>query len=933
MTNTQLTPSQAELLHKLSSNHMSPFETTSLLLSMFVPFIPFDWRLKIYFFVNTLHNQSFSLINFILITLVSIFLIFVVTKVLFIAYKLILLKKQLKNMDNVFLEIKPPHISLQSAYSTKELLAILHNLASPKSFKDKLFQKRTAYSLELVASKTEGIRYFVQVPEEEKDIVKKALLSYMPDLKIKESQDYLLTEKFKDDESSPIEWRITEFKQSNDFSFPLQSQKLLKEHDPIAYITGNMTKLSAYELISLQFVITPAAKRIDDKANRIINAILNDENVFKEIKSNSESWFLKIPLFLIKLYLFIILSFITVPLGILQLILSNGAFGTLFPLKGLLFPGTQKYTYNSHQKEIIEEVKQKLDQPLFEVSIKTLSILESVTAHKERDKGFVASLASFTNPGWQSLSASKPLFSFKKLLFSLFKQLSPSLFNGRIRTFSAASILSVSELSDLYHFPYSQTTKTENIVKVHAKELPAPLSLKQDDKDVVFAKNDFGGETTLIGLTKEERRRHVYVIGQTGSGKSTLLLSSIANDLKQGKGMAVIDPHGTLADNVLACIPKKRVKDVIYFDPDELEYPIGINLLELTPGLSENDADREKEFVCESVISLFRKVFSESMTVGKNAHRIESILRNTIYTSFTVPDRTIFTVYDLLEDPEFRNSVVNKLEDERLKKFWKNLFNKAGDWQQFKVISPVTDRIGRFLYSPSAKRILDQPKSTINFDKIMNEGKILVCNLSRGKLGEDTSEVLGIMIMNKLQLATLKRARVLEEKRRDFYLYVDEFQYFATQSFIKMLSEARKYRLNITMAEQTTSQQSDKNLVNIILANAGTVISFKSANPDDEKRILPQFEPYVEKGELYNLPAFHFYIKMGATNPEEAFSGETTLIETAKDETLIERIKQESRKNYATIYKKPVQKETNHTVNKEDKNNQSSGSDDIGSLL
>jgi len=892
MNNSQLTPEQAELLHKLSSKNMSLFETGSLLISMLGLPLPIEWRMKIYFFVNSLHNNPVGLINFTLITLFSVIGIFIVIKAIAIGIKILLLKRQLRNQNTVLLEIKPPHISLQSAYSTKELLTILHNLASPKSFWDRFFQKRTSYSLELVASKTEGIRYLVQVPEEEKDIVRKAFLSFMPDLKIKEAEDYV---------KQDSKWKITEYKQSNDFAYPLQSQKTLKEHDPIAYITGNMTKLSDNELISLQLVVTPATKKINEKANRIITAILDDGNVFSEISKNTGFWFLRIPFFILKLYLFIQLCFITVPFGMLQLIISNGAYGNLFPHKGLIVSDKKKYTYNTHQKEIVEEIKQKLDQSLFEVSIKTLSVLESATTQKEREKGFNASLSPFSNPGWQSLRAHKPLLSFNRVLFTFFKQFPLTLFKSRARFFSIPSIFSVSELSDLYHFPFSNTTKTENIAKVHSKELPAPISLKSDENfDVVFAKNTYGDSETMIGLAEDERRRHMYIIGATGSGKSTLLLSMIYQDIQNGKGICVIDPHGELAQTVIACIPKSRKDDFIYINPDDLEYPIGLNLLEPTPGLSENDQLREKEFITESVISLFRKVFSDAWSA--HGHRIEYILRNTIHTAFSVENATLFTLYDLLSDPDFRKEVTNKLKDERLKKFWKNEFGKAGDFQRVKMTAGITSKIGRFLFSPAAKRILEQQISTINFDEMLNSGKIVVCNLAKGNLGEDTSEVLGIMILNKIQLAALKRARMESKQRRDFYVYVDEFQNFATPSFIQMLSEARKYKINMILAEQSTSQQKDKNLVNIIVANVGTVVSFRTANPEDEKLMLGYFNPYVEKGEIFNLPAYRFYMKISALNPEEPFSGETMVLDIKEDKSRVEELIKSSRDNFATLY-------------------------------
>jgi hypothetical protein len=300
---------------------------------------------------------------------------------------------------------------------------------------------------------------------------------------------------------------------------------------------------------------------------------------------------------------------------------------------------------------------------------------------------------------------------------------------------------------------------------------------------------------------------------------------------------------------------------------------------------------------------------------------MEYILRNTIHTAFTVPDATLFTVYKLLINTPFRKSVVRNLKDENLLDFWKYEFAKAGDYQKVKMISPITNKIGRFLFSPTAKRILEQGKSTINFDTIMNEGKILLCNLAKGKIGEDNSSVFGVLIMAKIQLAALKRARMKPEDRKDFYLYVDEFQNFATPAFAQILSEARKYRLGAILAHQTTSQLEDVSLVNITLANTGTVICFRTANPEDERMILPQFRPYIEQGEIASLPSYHFYMRLGALNPEEPFSGVTVPVKIEYSQNRVDEVIDSSRKLYTKKYTgsadisiKPKEKQTSKRV-------------------
>ena len=243
----------------------------------------------------------------------------------------------------------------------------------------------------------------------------------------------------------------------------------------------------------------------------------------------------------------------------------------------------------------------------------------------------------------------------------------------------------------------------------------------------------------------------MFIIGGTGNGKTTLLEHSIIQDIQHEKGVALIDPHGDLAESLLHWIPDNRVKDVIYFNPDDLKYPIGLNLLELTPDLNEEDSLREKDLVAESIVSIFRKIFSDDDNGG---HRVEYILRNTVHTALTIKNATLFTVYDLLNDPAYRRGVVKDLKDKNLKNFWRNEIGKAGGMQQVKMAAGITSKIGRFLFSASASRILGQAKSTINFDDIL-DGKILICNFSKGLLGEDTSELFGIAVLAKLQLSSI----------------------------------------------------------------------------------------------------------------------------------------------------------------------------------
>lgn len=799
-------------------------------------------------FVSNLHKPQGSVLsssqNLLIPFAVFVIFIFLLRFVL----RILSIKKSL-NETSMLLELTPPSFTEKKSYTTDQLFSIIHELGNQRSFKDKLLGNKIRFSLEIVSTKNEGIRYLIRTSPKQINILKKSLLSYLPHLRVKVVNEYL-PEQF-----GKTFHKIIEFKLSKHFAFSLKKQNELDKHDPIAYLTGQMTKLAPDELVSLQLVVTPTKSKRTKKIAKLISA-------------NGD-----------------VVKYLRTPTFILRWILYNS----------YLAPKTK----SPSETEAVSLMDSKINQPLFETTIRLLMVFKDTDDLREREQGFKSSFSTFSANGYQALVTKKYLNieRVKKILFFLFRK--------RVLSLWGNSILSASEVSGIYHFPYTSMTHTENLVISHSKTLPAPLSLKNGKSlDVTFAKNSYGGTETEIGLTKEERARHIYIIGATGTGKSTMALSMAAQDIKDGKGLAVVDPHGDLAEILLNCIPKSRERDLIYFNPDDIKYPIGLNLLEITPGLDEDELLREKELITESVISLFRKVFSEVWSA--HAHRLEYTLRNTIQTALTLEDPTLFTVYELLNNPDFQKKVTGTLEDENLKNFWKYEFGKAGDYQKVKMVGPVTARIGRFLFSPSAKRILEQKKSTINFDEIMDQGKILICNLSKGKLGEDNSEVLGIMVLTKIQLTALKRARQEQLKRKPFYLYVDEFQNFATPSFVQMLSEARKYGLNLTMIEQSTSQQKDKNLVNVLLANVGTVVTFRSANPEDEKMILPQFSHYVDPGEITNLPSFNFYMKIGALVPEEPFSGITVPLEIKVDKSKTERLIQLSRETNATVYQKPV---------------------------
>ena len=781
----------------------------------------------------------------------------------------------------VWLELTPPASISKTPESTTQLFSVIHGFRAARTLKERLLCRTPVLSFEIVSTKKQGIRFLVQVEARSANSIQKVIAAYIPEAKIKIV-----------DNPAGNPDLIKEFTQKHHFVLPLAPSEAFEQHDPLSYITAAMTKLDDNESLAMQLIIQPIKLT---EASRLSRRILSNEDILKRVSRGKLSPLSKVGEL-----------FSGAALGVTDTVgeVYNGSTSSYYQNKSskdaALQAQVQKRqrparTLSAFELELMESMHQKVSQPLFQVDLRLL--VNSPDA-KEQLATLRSALDGYSVPQYQSLRAKARLPLVQTYRTRLAALRLPSLMRKQ------SLVLSASEVSSLFHFPASNISKTDNLVTSLSRTLPAPVSLKSGKElSVLIGENIHHEVTTAIGLTEAERQRHMYVIGGTGNGKTTMLLYAIIQDIKSGKGLAVIDPHGDLAETILHHVPEERIGDVIYMNPDDLAYPIGVNLLELTPGLEGDDLLREKDLITESTISVLRKIFSEDDSGG---HRIEYVLRNTIQTALTMENPNLFTIFRLLNDNKYRREIVKTLDDEDLRNFWKNELGKAGDFQKVKMVAGITAKIGRFLFSASAKRILEQDKSTIDFGDILDSGKILICNFSKGALGEDTSSLFGTTILAKLQVASLRRARLKQADRRPFYLYVDEFQNFATMSFVQMLSEARKYKLFLIMAEQSTSQQDQQRLVDIILANVGTVICFRSGSPADERYVLPLFYPYIEQGEIANLPAYNFYMRIAAVNAQEPLSGQTLLLDEADDETVFKEAIRSSREKYA---KKIVAKE------------------------
>jgi CxxC-x17-CxxC domain-containing protein len=364
----------------------------------------------------------------------------------------------------------------------------------------------------------------------------------------------------------------------------------------------------------------------------------------------------------------------------------------------------------------------------------------------------------------------------------------------------------------------------------------------------IFAETTFRNKYRRFGIKKDDRRRHMYLIGKTGMGKSTLLENMIVEDIWAGHGVAVVDPHGDLAEKIIDYIPTNRINDVIYFNPADIDYPIAFNVV-------EHVEPQFRHLVASGLIGVFQKLWADSW-----GPRLEYILRNTILAILDYPGSTLLAVTRMLADKKFRKKVIEKIEDPVVKSFWVNEFAGYADKFAAEAVSPIQNKVGQFLSSSLIRNIVGQVKSTIDMRQVMDEGKILIMNLSKGRIGEDNSALLGAMMITKIQLAAMSRVDISESQRRDFYLYIDEFQNFTTESFANILSEARKYRLNLVMAHQYIEQLGDK-VKAAVFGNIGTLIVFRVGAADAEE-LIKEFEPIFVEEDLVNLPKFEFIIKL-----------------------------------------------------------------------
>jgi len=379
------------------------------------------------------------------------------------------------------------------------------------------------------------------------------------------------------------------------------------------------------------------------------------------------------------------------------------------------------------------------------------------------------------------------------------------------------------------------------------------LSELPKNKDLTYVGlTTFRDKNQLFGIKRKDRRQHIYVLGKSGTGKSVLLSNMVIQNIQNGDGVCVVDPHGELIEGVLSAIPPHRMKDVVYFNPADTEYHIGFNVLELID-------PKYKHLVASGLMGIFTKIWANAWSA-----RMEYILNNTILALLDTPGSTMLGIPRMLVDKDYRQKIISNLKDPVIKAFWVHEYEAWQDKFRNEAIAPIQNKVGQFLSTSIIRNIVGQSISTINIFDIMNESKIFLVNVSKGRIGEDNSSLLGGMIITKIQLAAMERVRIPEKTRKDFYLYVDEFQNFVTDAFAGILSEARKYRLNLTIAHQYTAQLATKEssaMRDAVFGNVGTMIIFR-VGADDAEFLEKEFDPEFTPQDIVNLPNYKIYLKL-----------------------------------------------------------------------
>ncbi|MBR3254427.1 type IV secretion system DNA-binding domain-containing protein [Candidatus Saccharibacteria bacterium] len=773
-------------------------------------------------------------------------------------------KLKVLNVDSVLLMLEIPRTNDKKELAAEQLFASLHGILRDKQELKNSGGVQEHLSFEIVSTAGQ-IRFYVWVPKVLQSFVEGQIYSQYPTVQIyKMNEDYVDAR-----DRYPVSYS-TELGLIEYDALPIKTFDNF-EVDPLAGITGTLAKLNPdrSEEMWIQILTRPIPddwhKNTTDKWVRRI------KSGRKFIMGGLVDW----------------------------TYISEILLAPFRPPQG----GTDsevKVELSERTKTQIAKAEEKATKLGYEVKIRLAYLGQSDVDAKLNMQALVGTFKQYNSTNLNGFKQVGGTFNKKDLDAYKMRQFSDHGF-----------ILNISELASVYHLPHT-SVETPNIVWASSKtaEPPAKLPVLTGDTSVdenisAFGLTNFRGINHQFGLLRRDRSRHVYIIGQTGAGKSGMLELLALSDVFYNQGYCIIDPHGDFAIDNLKFIPTSRIKDVVYFNPADTAYPVAFNPLEIT------DPSR-KPNICSEVIGVLKRMFGDSW-----GPRLEHILRYTLLALLDRPETTLLDISRMLTDKDFRKETLDYCHDVTVLQFWKHEFGQWNEKQVNESIAPVLNKVGAFTANPIIRNIIGQPKSSFDIRKIMDEGKILVVNLSKGLIGEDNAGILGAFLVTKVQLAAMSRSDIPDVKdRRPFYLYVDEFQNFATDSFAVILSEARKYGLNLTVANQYVAQMTDA-VRDAVFGNVGTTISFR-VSADDAPMLVKQFEPTFDASDLLQLNNRHFIISMiigGEKVP--AFSATTLSIpDTPKDN--FDEIIAYSRTHYARP-RADVEAEIRETIEQSEK--------------
>ncbi len=538
--------------------------------------------------------------------------------------------------------------------------------------------------------------------------------------------------------------------------------------------------------------------------------------------------------------------------------------------------------------ETLEAISSKTDKPGFETTIKIVVCSETMSKAKAHLNNITSAFAQFSSP-WNRLTSKKIWFKHSFMIDFIYRY-QPIFWKG------GKTILSSEEIASLFHFP-NQTIETPNIDWLKAKPAPPPPNLPQEG--LYLGQSYYRGVEKPVYIKDDDRQRHFYIVGKTGTGKSEIMKEMLIQDINAGRGVCLIDVHD-LAEQLLEYIPPERAEDVIYFNPSYTERPMGLNLLEAK-------TEDQKYFVATSVINLMYKLYDPYKT-GIVGPRFEHAVRNAMLTAMSIEGATFMEVVKILQNPggPYLKKILPQVKDPVVREYWTEQIAHTSDFHKSETLDYIVSKFGRFVTNKMMRNIIGQSESAFKFRQVMDEGKILIIDLAKGKIGEENASFLGLVLIPRILMAAMSRQDTPEDQRRDFYLYVDEFQNFATPDFAQILSEARKYHLNLTVANQFIGQMEEE-VKNAIFGNVGTIVAFR-VGVTDANYLAREFQPIFNEQDLLNIERFHAYVKTIINNePVQPFSLDTTknmeLDKKRRQPELAEKIKRLSILKYG----KPVE--------------------------